>query len=141
MTHSIGVYQFAIMQGIVPQARQTIEIIERPGVSGFVRRRNGIQSPPFQLVTFIDMVTVELARQEQHGYVALINDAPQVLIKDGFDYSTQGLGGATPQGFWVTVLDVNTVLEHKRNGIAGGLNNGDYALQAQWTLRTTPVLL
>lgn len=141
--HYIGPHRFTVCQGVVPKISEVIEVIERPGVDGFLRRLAGRQSPEFRLMTFRDFTTRQRCERAAWEYVQLKEDIAQRLIKDDVDY-TAGKNVINDEvidigeTIYVAVLDVRTSILAKATKIAGGIEDGSWELRADWFLRAVP---
>lgn len=126
--NEIDTFEFILLNGAVPAMRQEIEQIRDPGFDGFERRRLGEQSPEFQLTSFVDMTSIANAYAEAEAYAALVNGPAVVLKKDNHDYNVT-------DDLKVIVAGVQPSLPTELAVIcADRINNGDYALRAQWRL-------
>jgi hypothetical protein len=133
MSGQIHNSEFILLKGVVPIIRQTVEVLEEPGVDYQRRRLVGLRSPEFTLESMVDVADREAAMTELAVYRGLIDDAPVVLQKDGFNYNT---GPPVGMRSLVAVLDVQPV-QSDRSAIicADKINSGNWMLTARWRLR------
>ena len=127
MINSIGEFQFIALQGHPIPPREQPEVISRGGVDGVGVWRTGKRGEPFELVSQVDVASMDGARRLFKQYVDTIAQDPVVLVQDNYDYSAEG---------WkVVVLDVQQRQRHAIISAVGGLNSPSRAfLECAWKL-------
>ena len=134
MSGSIGIHYFDFMVGNVPQITNGVEVIEKFGRDGFIRRLFGTRSTDFTLFTREHFATKAAARTAFATYTTLTVDDAQDFEKDGANYTTAPV---TQDHIKVVVLDVQQDALERRSCIAGTTNR--WELQLTWTLRPVRV--
>jgi hypothetical protein len=127
MINSIGEFQFITVLGHPVGPREQPEVIARSGVDDVGVWRTGKRGEPFELVSQVDVASMDGARRLFKQYVDSIGQDPVVLIQDDYDYSAEG---------WkVVVLDVEERQRHAIISAVGGLNLPSLAfLECAWKL-------
>ena len=139
MAYSIGSNDFPVAQGNVALPQAEIEVIEKRGEDGFIRRDLGLRYPAFQVRTLAAFDTQELASEAFQGYLDLKTDPPQDFEFGDIDYTTDGIGSPTKH-YKATVLGVEKLAlrQAAKTTEFSGSNNLAWVLECDWTLRLTP---
>ena len=132
--HKIGGQSFAYMFGNVPAIKDEIELIQKPGEDGHIRRRLGRRSPLFELRAQNIFATQVVARNAFDAYVDMIvgpgTDLAWGLIKDDVNYSS----GNNP--YLVSVMGVKLNELQKKSVIAG--YSGKWFMEVVFNLVLVP---
>ena len=133
MSGTIGAHTFAYLKGNVPAITGAVEVIETPGEDGYIRRRIGLRTPPFQLQSGGHYATKTAARNAFQIFADMYDDvgSPYTLIKDGVNYTT----GPTTK-YRVNVLQVELLSLEQKACIAG--TSDRWWMVVSWTLLLVP---
>jgi hypothetical protein len=137
-THSLGAFTFfnlentAVRGGAPETVRRTATPIQRPGTNGTGFVTTGIKGRPFQMRSVVDVTTQAGAVVLIKNYELAVNKELVVMIHAGADYS------ATPVFCQYWIMEV-TAGWRRVSCATGGLNGGNYFVEAFWTL--IPVLV
>lgn len=123
--HSIDGLQFLTLRGDVAERQEDLEAFSRGGVDGWGFRRLGKRGEPFELVSFVDMPSLEDAQAAYEDYLTRTATNPVPLIKDGLSWGTYMVKRVTlmPSGIRAVA------------SFAGGINAPSLALlSCRWIL-------
>ena len=139
MAYQIGSNTFPVMTGNVVLPQAEIEIIEKRGEDGFIRRDLGLRYPAFQVSTLGAYQTHEEADEAFEAFLALKTDVPQDFEFGDIDYTTNGIGSPVSR-FKAVVLEVEktNLRNAAKTTIFTGATNHTWVLECNWTLRLTP---
>ncbi len=136
MSHnSIGEHQFHMLNnptgrnGPPEFLRHQRETFQRPGTNGTGVRNLGIKAPPFQMVSGLDMTSLNSGVIQHALYVGETGTGPRNIVWRGITYEGFGDGYIVLD---VEVLDLSPV----RNTVGGQLGSGAKVwLSCLWTLQ------
>lgn len=127
MSDSIDTFSFLALRGTPVWPVEQVKVIQRAGVDGSAFLLTGRRCQPFQLVSLVDVATMEDGGALMLLYQALTSEGPVALVQGGVDWTDADL--------WVKVLDVQP-RSLKAALVVGGFNAGSLALlEAVWTLQ------
>lgn len=124
----IGDFLFIALHGHPGLPKEQPQVVARGGVDGVGIWRTGVRGAPFQMISQVDMPSLNAAKTLFAAYAGWIAQDPVVLIQDDYDYSAQG--------WQVVVLDVELRQCHALVTSDGGINPPSLAyLEVAWTLQ------
>lgn len=132
-TNSIGVYEFAAIQGVPGILTDSVEVIERANVDGTALRGLGRRGQQFTVRTIDDQATLSDCRTQLQAYEALVGFGLWRLVVNDVDYQAT-------EGMLFAVLAVAPARITKAPVIVGGLNvTSGAVLYAAWQLKAIEV--
>ena len=135
--YSIGGYELVTLSGLndrgepPPIPRPLLLPIVRPGVDGAGFVRLGNQAEPAQLYSAVDVATSAAADVLYIAYRSLIGEDPVDIVWR--DVSWSALHATVFQ-----ILDVRLLNCRRLAAASGGLNGGNYWVEALWTVHPLP---
>ncbi len=124
MAISIGSENFVSMTGPFNPIGQRVEVFSRPGTDGHEARRMGLKGPPFQVTTFVDVISAAAIKTKIGEYKDLQGTIVSVVDGHGNTWNN------------VLILQVDAVAVPRLVIAVGGINSPSLAgVGATWSLQ------
>jgi len=128
LTNSIGGNPFISLEGEYDWEQPSIQIDSRPGVTGMDFTLTATKGQPFQLISIVDVNSLEEGKTKIEEYKALISSDPVSVTKNGVVYVSAKILNVTP----LSLQKIAVAVGNKKSVFAQAL------LTCRWDLIAIP---